>query len=133
MKAGSTTAHDTWVRSLRYDHLGLLQVLVVEGRPPVIGLARPMNEETNETRVERLVLEYAQTIPDERPLGAGLALREHLGIESLALVSLVLRLADELGVNVIELGVELGNVKTVGDLVGVAQELSSSSQERSSS
>jgi acyl carrier protein len=97
---------------------------VVEDGPPVIVLARLMDEETNEARVERLVLEYAQIIPEARPLDAGLALREQLGIESLALVSLVLRLADELGVNVVELGVELGNVKTVGDLVGVAQELS---------
>jgi len=92
----------------------------------MVVLARPMGDETNEARVERLVLEYAQIIPDARPIPAGLALREQLGIESLALVSLVLRLADDLGVNVVELGVELGNVKTVGDLVGVAHELSSS-------
>ncbi len=82
-----------------------------------------MDEETGQSRVERLLLEYAQTIPKKRPLEAGLDLREELGLESLALVSLVLRMADELGVDAIELGVELGAVKTVGDLVGVAQAL----------
>jgi hypothetical protein len=82
-----------------------------------------MDEETGQARVERLLLEYAQTIPEKRPLEAGLDLREELGLESLALVSLVLRMADELGVDAIELGVELGAVKTVGDLVGVAQAL----------
>jgi acyl carrier protein len=80
-----------------------------------------MDEETSQARVERLLLEYALTIPEKRPLEAGLDLREELGVESLALVSLVLRMADELGVNAIELGVELGTVKTVGDLVRLAQ------------
>jgi acyl carrier protein len=83
-----------------------------------------MDAETHEARVERLLLEYAQTLPSGRPLAASLDLREQLGIESLALVSLVLRLADELGADAIELGVEVGTVKTVGDLVGVAQALS---------
>jgi hypothetical protein len=35
-----------------------------------------------------------------------------------------LRLADELGVDVVELDIELGEVKTLGDLVRVAQTLS---------
>ena len=53
-------------------------------------------------------------------------LREQLGIESLALVSLVVRLGDELGVDVVESGVELGGTKTVADLVKVADALSHS-------
>jgi hypothetical protein len=79
-----------------------------------------MPEETTEARVERLVLEYAQTVPSVRPLDAKLSLRDDLAIESLSLVSLTLRIGDEIGVDVMEVGVELGMVKTVGDLVRVA-------------
>jgi acyl carrier protein len=76
--------------------------------------------------VERLVLEYAQSVPKGRPLHAGLSLRDDLAIESLSLVSLTLRLGDELGIDITEAGVELdlGEVKTLGDLVRVAQTLS---------
>lgn len=67
--------------------------------------------------------EYAVQLP-AGPLGAHLSLRDDLAIESLSLVSLTLRLADELGVDVVELDIELGEVKTFGDLVRVAQTLS---------
>jgi acyl carrier protein len=79
--------------------------------------------ETPESRVERLVLEYAQSVPAERPLDLRLSLRDDLAIESLSLVSLTVRLGDELGVDVVELDLELGNVRTLGDLVSVAQTL----------
>jgi acyl carrier protein len=80
--------------------------------------------ETAEARVERLVCEYAEAVPAKRPLDARLSLRDDLAIESLSLVSLTLRMADELGVQLDELDLELGEVKTVGDLVRVAQTLS---------
>jgi acyl carrier protein len=83
-----------------------------------------MPAETAEARVERLVSEYAAQLPAARPLDTGLSLRDDLEIESLSLVSLTLRLADELGVDVVELDIELGEVKTLGDLVRVAQTLS---------
>ncbi len=83
-----------------------------------------MREETNEARVERLVVEYAQSLPERRPLDARLSLRDDLAIESLSLVSLTVRLGDELGVDVLDSGVELGEVKTLGDLVNVAHALS---------
>ncbi len=73
--------------------------------------------------MERLVLEYAQSIPKRRPLEAHLSLRDDLAIESLSLVSLTLRIGDEIGVDVMEVGVELGGVKTFGDLVRVAHSL----------
>jgi len=79
--------------------------------------------ETLEACVERLVLEYAQSVPPERPLRAGLSLRNDLAIESLSLVSLTLRLGGELGVDIVEQGVELGKLSTVGDLVDVARTL----------
>ena len=79
--------------------------------------------ETLEARVERLVLEYAQSVPPQRPLQSGLSLRSDLAIESLSLVSLALRLGGELGVDIVEEGVELGRLSTVGDLLDVARTL----------
>ncbi len=82
-----------------------------------------MPGETIEDRVERLVLEYAQSLPVARPIDPRLSLRNDLVIESLSLVSLTLRLGDELGVDLSEVGLELGEVKTVGDLVAMARSI----------
>jgi acyl carrier protein len=79
--------------------------------------------ETLEACVERLVLEYAQSVPAELPLEPRLSLRNDLAIESLSLVSLALRLGGELGVDIVEQGVELGRLSTVGDLLDVARTL----------
>jgi acyl carrier protein len=79
--------------------------------------------ETLEACVERLVLEYAQSVPAARPLEAQLSLQSDLAIESLSLVSLALRLGGELGVDIVEQGVELGNLRTLGDLLNVARTL----------
>jgi acyl carrier protein len=79
--------------------------------------------ETLEACVERLVREYAQSVPNDRPLQAALSLRNDLAIESLSLVSLALRLGGELGVDIVEQGVELGRLSTVGDLLDVARTL----------
>jgi hypothetical protein len=86
-------------------------------------MAGPERESTA-ARVERLVREYAQGLPEGRPLEAGLSLKNDLAIESISLVSLTLRLGDELGVDVVEMGLELGNVKTLGDLQNVALTIS---------
>jgi len=82
-----------------------------------------MVEETVEARVERLVLEYAQTVPEARPLDARLSLQNDLAIESLSLVSLALRLGGEFGVDGVDICRELGEMKTFGDLVKVARTL----------
>jgi acyl carrier protein len=82
-----------------------------------------MPAETAEARVERLVTEFAINMPAARPLDPGLSLRDDLAIESLSLVSLTLRLADELGVSVDDLDLELGEVKTIKDLVRIAHTL----------
>lgn len=83
-----------------------------------------MSSESLEDRVERLVMEYAQCPSPSRPLDPRLSLRNDLVIESLSLVSLTVRLGDELGVDVVELGLELGELKTVEDLFGMARTIS---------
>ena len=83
-----------------------------------------MSGESREAQVSRLVLEYAQNVPAiAMPLEPSLSLRDDLAIESLSLVSLTVRLGDEIGVDVLQVGLELANVRTVADLVGVAEEL----------
>ena len=76
-----------------------------------------------EACVERLVLEYAQSVPAARPLDPRLSLQNDLAIESLSLVSLALRLGTEFGVDIVEQGLELRDLKTLGDLLNVAQTL----------
>ena len=73
-------------------------------------------------RVCALVLQYATTTPD-LPMAPSLSLRGDLSIDSLTLVSLTLRLGDEAGIDLIEAGVDLGRLETVGDLVALFQTL----------
>jgi hypothetical protein len=56
---------------------------------------------------------YAQALPKGRPLDPG-SLRDERVIESLSLFSLTLQLGDELGVNVMDLGIQLAGRKTLG-------------------
>lgn len=83
----------------------------------------PVEGETIEQQVERLALEYAQRLPRHRPLALDASLHDDLAIESLSLVSLALRLGNEFGVDVVEAGIELGALKTFGDLIGMANDL----------
>ena len=76
-----------------------------------------------EDRVTRLLLEHARNVPEQRPFPPALSLRQDLAIESLSLVAVALRLGDELEVDVIDSGIELGDVKTVGDLLTIARGL----------
>jgi acyl carrier protein len=78
--------------------------------------------------VERLVLEYAQNTPPKLPLNPALSLQGDLAIESLSLVSLTVRLGDELGVDVSALDLEIDKLRTVGDLVSVAKQLSQTAE-----
>jgi acyl carrier protein len=82
------------------------------------------NTESLEQRVTRLVVEYAQTPPPgPSPLDPMLTLRGDLAIDSLALVSLAIRLGEEFGVDIVESGVEFGQLQTVGDLTAIARKL----------
>lgn len=81
-----------------------------------------------ESKVTALVLEYALQAPADRPLSPGYSLRDEIGLDSFALVSLMLRLGEELNVDLAEessrLGIDLQQVLTFGDLVRMAQTLS---------
>jgi hypothetical protein len=79
--------------------------------------------DTLEETVGRLLLQYAQCPPLPLPLPPALALRREMAIESLSLVAVLLRLGDELGVDVTEAGIDLGTVETVGDLVALARRI----------
>lgn len=72
--------------------------------------------------VAGLLAEYAQRPPGNPP-DAALSLRDDLAIESLSLVSLVVRLGDELGVDAAEESLELQGLATVGDLLALARRL----------
>jgi acyl carrier protein len=81
-----------------------------------------------ESMVTNLVLEYAMNAPPERPLGAGLSLRGEIGLDSFSLVSVMLRLGEELNVDLVEeatrRGVDFQNISTFGDLVRLANAFS---------
>jgi acyl carrier protein len=81
--------------------------------------------ESLEMRVARLVREYAQNRAPGGVLDAQLSLRDDLGVESLSLVSLLVRLGDELAVDLADADVELGRIATIGDLVSMARRLTS--------
>ena len=81
-----------------------------------------------EAKMTELVLEYALHPPDDRPLRAGASLRDDIGLDSFALVSLMLRLGEEFNVDLAEestrLGIEMQEILTFGDLVRMARAIS---------
>jgi acyl carrier protein len=74
-----------------------------------------------ESKITSLLLEYAVHAPTERPLRPEFSLRDDIGLDSFALVSLILRLGDEFNVDFLEeisrLGVNLQEMLTFGDLL----------------
>lgn len=81
------------------------------------------NEKQLEDRINGILLEYAQVTPKSLPLDRALSLRNDLAIESLSLVSVVLRLGDDIGVDVVDAGLDLSTLATVGDLLKLGQNL----------
>jgi acyl carrier protein len=79
--------------------------------------------ESVEEKVTRLVLEYAQKLPAKRPLDPALSLRGDLAIDSLSLVSVTLRLGEELGIDLVEKGADLASLRTLGDLAKLGHAL----------
>jgi acyl carrier protein len=74
-----------------------------------------------ENKITDLVLEYALHAPPDRPLRPEFSLRNEIGLDSFALVSLMLRLGEEFNVDFVEessrLGIQLHEISTIGDLV----------------
>ena len=75
-----------------------------------------------------LVLEYALHVPAERPLKPELSLRDEIGLDSFSLVSVMLRLGEELKVDLAEesakLGIDLQQISTFGDLLRLGRAFS---------
>ena len=89
-------------------------------------LASPVGVDESEiaSRITAIVVEYAIQAPPDRPLRSEFTLRDQIGLDSFALVSVVLRLGEELDVDLVEessrLGMELHQIATFGDLVRLA-------------
>lgn len=84
-----------------------------------------MNDPSLEAKVSRLITEYSQapSAGGAAPFDHKLTLRGDLAIDSLALVSLTIRLGEEFNVDIVESGLEFGELQTVGDLVAIAEKL----------
>jgi len=78
--------------------------------------------ESMEERITRLLLNHAQN-QVTLPLSPALDIRQDLAVESLSLVSVLVDVGADLGVDVAESGIDFGRIQTVGDLVSVANEL----------
>jgi acyl carrier protein len=78
-----------------------------------------------ESKITSLVLEYAVHAPPDRPLRPEFSLRDEIGLDSFALVSLMLRLGEEFDVDFLEessrLGVSFQEISTFGDLVRLSR------------
>jgi acyl carrier protein len=83
-----------------------------------------------ESMITDLILEYALNAPADRPLRAEFTLRDEIGLDSFSLVSVMLRLGEELNVDLMEastrLGIDLQQISTFGDLVRLSRAVSPS-------
>ena len=89
------------------------------GNERVGGLA----EVSNIDRVAGVLAEYAPVMPADRPLPGGLSLRRDLALDSLALVSVLLRLGNDFGIGVDDQEFDLAGLETVGDLGDLVEQL----------
>ena len=81
-----------------------------------------------DARVIALVREYS-TSPPTGPIDLKAALRTDLGVDSLSLVSVAVTLGDELGVDLVEWGADLGKLVTLGDLIALGHSLAASTKQ----
>ena len=79
-------------------------------------------------RVASVLAEYVPAMPATRPLPEGLSLRLDLELDSLALVSVVVRLGDDFGIDVSDQDFDLAEVQTVGDLANLVEQLAQSTR-----
>lgn len=79
-----------------------------------------INSESVEGRISTILAEYLPLSSSDIPYDSSIS----LGLESLALVSVILRIGDEFGVDVIDSAMEMNSVTTVGDLYSLVYKLS---------
>jgi acyl carrier protein len=79
-----------------------------------------------DARVAALVLEYSHS-PPAGPLDPKASLRNDLGVDSLSLVSVAVALGEELGVDLVEWGADLGKLVRLEDLLALAHALARAS------
>jgi acyl carrier protein len=77
--------------------------------------------------IRGILVDYCE-LNASAPLDLSLSIREDLAIDSLTFVSIILRLEDALKVDLLESGIELHTISTIGDLVRAGQSLQQSSQ-----
>ncbi len=82
-----------------------------------------MTHEELQKRVAELLAEYAAVAVDPASLDGSRTLAGDLGIESLSLVSLLLRVAEELEVDLVALGIDLTGIDTVEGLMQLARKM----------
>jgi acyl carrier protein len=70
-----------------------------------------------------VLAEYVPVMPTNRPLAEELSLRQDLALDSLALVSVLVRLGDDFGIDVADHDFELAGIETVGDLHDLLKQL----------
>ena len=80
-------------------------------------------EPSLEDRVSEILIEYARTAPKTVPLTSEVSLRDDLAIESLSLVSVVLRFEDDFGLEIVDSAPDLNSLRTVGDVVNLVRTL----------
>ena len=74
-------------------------------------------------RVAGVLAEYVAEMPADRPLSAGLSLRQDLALESLALISVLVRIGNEFGIDIGDQEFDIASLETVGDLVALMEKL----------
>ena len=79
-----------------------------------------------EDTVSSALIDYVQDAPKNGFFEPYRSLRDDLGIESLTLVSIILRIADELGVDPMSFSGELTPPTTVGDLLALGKSFQTS-------
>jgi len=81
------------------------------------------NELVIEECMNEIVKEFAQIPMCTNPLKHTLSLRNDLGIESLSLISVILRLGEALQIDIGESGLQLHSVETFADLLALGKSL----------
>jgi acyl carrier protein len=79
---------------------------------------------TNETAIHdsiRAILADYCDLSSNVPLNLSLSIRNDLAIDSLTFVSILLRLEDVLETDLLESGIELHRIETIGDLVRIGR------------